>query len=551
MNIDRPLSGISVAELGDRISVGAAGALLAQLGATVWFVERKEAAGGKWAHRDRFALGKEPLDGTAAQAAAEAADIVLTSSDIDDDDTDWLDEAGAIHIDITAFGKTGPMAGKAYSDALIQALGGVTDTNGQEDGPPFAVGAPILEYEAALYGAAAAVAALRVCRLGGPAQSADIALFDCAVNSLPTFLPAYYGGTIPKREGNRHPLVVPWNSFETKDGHVLLCTVSDDHFKRLCELIDRPEIPESILDMKERLANRAFLEEVVTGWTMERTVAECAALFDEAGLASGPITLIDGLADEANLAHRESLLQAWGGAGEFLAKAPLFRTSGWTPAQPGAVKARGTGNGPGLPAERAIAATAVGGPNRPLDGIRVIEFGQYTTAPLAARHMAALGAEVIKVEPVGGDAARDWTPAREGLSYYFMFSNADKQSLAVNVRSDEGKALVRDLVASADILVQNMKPGSLDRLGFGWQDIQRINPRMVYLAISGFGADSAYEGRPAVDTIVQGGAGLMDLTRDRGYPLSTGISYSDIIDGTPRGPCGVGTPRRHRPGSGL
>jgi crotonobetainyl-CoA:carnitine CoA-transferase CaiB-like acyl-CoA transferase len=79
--------------------------------------------------------------------------------------------------------------------------------------------------------------------------------------------------------------------------------------------------------------------------------------------------------------------------------------------------------------------------------------------------------------------------------------------------------------------VQNMKPGSLKRLGFGWKDVQKFNPKMVCVAISGFGDDSAYKGRPAVDTIVQGGSGIMDLTRDEGVPLSTGISYSDITGG--------------------
>ena len=112
-----------------------------------------------------------------------------------------------------------------------------------------------------------------------------------------------------------------------------------------------------------------------------------------------------------------------------------------------------------------------------------------------------------------------------------MYSNADKHALAVNMRDEEGWNIVRDLIASADVIVQNMKPGSLDRLGFGWKDVQKFNPRMVCVGISGFGDDSAYQGRPAVDTIVQGGSGIMDLTRDGDVPLSTGISYSDITGG--------------------
>lgn len=523
-----PLDGIVVAELGGRLAVGACGSLLAQMGAAVFYVEAASASGDKWDHRGTFALGKEPIDAGRRRDAIAAADVVLTSSDIDHDRTDWLAEAGAIHIDITAFGRTGPMAGKPWSDALVQALTGVADTNGQEGGPPYAVGAPILEYEAAIYAAAAAVAALRVRRLGGPAQSADVALFDCAINSLPTYLPATYAGRTPKREGNRHPLVVPWNSFPTSDGDVLICTVSNEHFTRLCKLIGRPEIPETILDNNDRVANRAFIEEAVVAWTSAHTLAECVAALSDAGLASGPITTIDDLPAEPNLIHRRSIVEARDGDRGFLAKSALFATDGWTPARPDRVKAPGAGD---LPAASAKRAQATGGPALPLDGIRVIEFGQYTTAPLAARHLATLGAEVIKIEPPGGDSVRNWDPRRDGLSYYFMFSNADKEAIAVDMRSEDGWAIVRDLIASSDVLVQNMKPGSLDRLGFGWKDVRAFNPKLVFAAISGFGADSVYEGRPAVDTIVQGSAGIMDLTRDGGVPLSTGISYSDIVGG--------------------
>ena len=541
----RPLDGITVAELGGRYAVGACGSLLSQLGATVLYVEGDDLPGDKWAHRATYALGKEPLPADRRQAAIEAADIILTSSDIDGDKTRY---ENAIHIDLTAFGHTGPLAGKPYSDALIQALTGVADTNGQEGGAPFAAGAPILEYEAAIYGAAAAVAALRVRRLGGPNQFGDISLFDCGINSLPTYLPAHYDGKIPKREGNRHPLVVPWNSFPTSDGDVLICTVSNEHFSILCGIIGRPEITETILENNDRVANRGFVEQAIIDWTSQHTLAECVAALSEAGIASGPITTIDDLPTEANLVHRKSILRASDGDREFLAKAPLFYNDAWTPARPDTVKSPGSGT---LPAPREKRG-GTGGPALPLDGVRVIEFGQFTTAPLCARHLATLGAEVIKIEPRGGDTSRDWDPRREGLGYYFMFSNADKHSIAIDMRSEEGWNIVRDLIASADVIVQNMKPGSLDRLGFGWKDVQKFNPRMVCVAISGFGSDSAYQGRPAVDTIVQGGSGIMDLTRDDGVPLSTGISYSDITGGqTAMLAVVAGLELRERTGKGM
>lgn len=520
----RPLDGVIVAELGGRYAVGACGTLLAQLGATVLYIEDNNLTGNKWDHRATFVLGKEPIDIDQRQDAIDAADIIISSSDIDGDKTEYPD---AIHIDLTAFGHTGPLAGKPYSDALIQALTGVADTNGQEGGGPFAAGAPIIEYEAAIYGAAAAVAALRVRRLGGPNQSADIALFDCGINSLPTYLPAHHDGKVPVREGNRHPLVVPWNSFSTSDGDVLICTVSNDHFSILCGIIGRPDIPETILENNDRVANRGLIEEAITAWTSSHTVAECMAALSEAGIASGPITTIDDLPTEANLIHRKSIIRAKDGDREFLAKAPFFANDAWTSERTDTVKPAGSGD---LPNSN-DAPAGNDGPKLPLDGIRVIEFGQFTTAPLCARHLATLGAEVIKVEPITGDVARQWNPARDGIGYYFMYSNADKHALAVNMREEEGWNIVRDLIASADVIVQNMKPGSLDRLGFGWKDVQKFNPRMVCVGISGFGEDSAYEGRPAVDTIVQGGSGIMDLTRDGDVPLSTGISYSDITGG--------------------
>ncbi len=519
-----PLDGITVAELGGRYAAGACGTLLAQLGATTLYVEGMGLPGDKWAHRATFALGKEPVNLNRRQAAIDAADVIITSSDIDGDKSEY---PNAIHIDLTAFGHSGPLAGKPYSDALIQALTGIADTNGQEGGGPFAAGAPILEYEAAIYGAAAAVAALRVRRLGGPNQLADISLFDCGINSLPTYLPAHHAGKVPVREGNRHPLVVPWNSFSTSDGDVLICTVSNDHFSILCGVIGRPDIPETILENNDRVANRDMIEEAITCWTSSHTVSECMTALSKAGIASGPITIIDDLPAEANLVHRKSIIQAKDGTHDFLAKTPFLTNDAWSSVVADTVKPNDSGE---IPSGNG-ALGGNGGPMLPLDGIRVIEFGQFTTAPLCARHLATLGAEVIKIEPVTGDVARQWNPARDGIGYYFMYSNADKHALAVDMRDKEGWNIVRDLIASADVIVQNMKPGSLDRLGFGWKDVQQFNPRMVCVGISGFGSDSAYEGRPAVDTIVQGGSGIMDLTRDDGVPLSTGISYSDITGG--------------------
>src|SRR5262249_30416090 len=116
--------------------------------------------------------------------------------------------------------------------------------------------------------------------------------------------------------------------------------------------------------------------------------------------------------------------------------------------------------------------------------------------------------------------------------YFFTFSNSDKKSLMMDLRGAQDKAAFRELLQSADLLVENLKPGSLARLGFGAAQLAEINPRLVYCSISGFGADSAYPQRAAFDTVVQAMSGFMDPTRVEGTPIKAGISAADIVGGT-------------------
>jgi crotonobetainyl-CoA:carnitine CoA-transferase CaiB-like acyl-CoA transferase len=158
-------------------------------------------------------------------------------------------------------------------------------------------------------------------------------------------------------------------------------------------------------------------------------------------------------------------------------------------------------------------------------------MGNYTTAPLAARNLAAMGAYVVKVEPPGGELARAAPPQRAGQSYLCTFSNNDKRCVALDLQKEEGRTLFADLLARADVFVDNMKPGVLARFGFGPAQIERLNPRIVYCSVSGFGAGSALGQRPAMDATIQGMAGLMDLTRQADVPYKVGVSVADIVGG--------------------
>jgi crotonobetainyl-CoA:carnitine CoA-transferase CaiB-like acyl-CoA transferase len=176
----------------------------------------------------------------------------------------------------------------------------------------------------------------------------------------------------------------------------------------------------------------------------------------------------------------------------------------------------------------------------PLKGIRVIELARILAGPWAGQLLADLGAEVIKVEnPDGGDDTRKWGPPfvtgkdGENLSAaYYHSTNRGKRSIAVDFSKPEGAEIVRRLVATADVLIENFKLGGLKKYGLDYESLRKINPRLVYCSITGFGQDGPYAARPGYDFIIQGMAGMMSITGEPGRePQKAGVAISDIFTG--------------------
>lgn len=163
-------------------------------------------------------------------------------------------------------------------------------------------------------------------------------------------------------------------------------------------------------------------------------------------------------------------------------------------------------------------------PPPPLTGIRVVEFGQFIAGPGAGGMLAALGADVVKVEPPTGDATRGLGRSGVGM---FRAANRGKRSLAVDLRNPAGRDIALRLIARADVLVHNMRPGAMDRLGLGAETVCPTSPRLVYAAISGFGSDPAPP-RPALDIVAQAESGMMSTTGlPDGEPLRIGFAVTD------------------------
>ena len=163
----------------------------------------------------------------------------------------------------------------------------------------------------------------------------------------------------------------------------------------------------------------------------------------------------------------------------------------------------------------------------PLNGLKVIEFSHMVMGPCAGLMLADMGAEVIKVEPLGGDKTRRLRGAGAG---YFPMYNRNKKSIAINLKSPEGKAAVLELIKSADVFIENFRPGALDKLGFGYDDLKALNPRLIYCSEKGF-LDGPYSHRTALDEVTQMMGGLAYMTGPPGRPLRAGSSVIDVTGG--------------------
>jgi len=166
----------------------------------------------------------------------------------------------------------------------------------------------------------------------------------------------------------------------------------------------------------------------------------------------------------------------------------------------------------------------------PLAGIRVVEIGNYMAGPYCGMQLADLGADVVKVEhPTAGDLARLLEPLASGESGNFARLNRDKRSLAIDLKREEGRAIFRRLAERADVIVENLRPGTMGDLGLPPASLLEANPRLVYVAVTGWGLDGPYADRPALDIIVQGQSGLMSITGEEGgAPVKVGVSIADL-----------------------
>jgi crotonobetainyl-CoA:carnitine CoA-transferase CaiB-like acyl-CoA transferase len=171
---------------------------------------------------------------------------------------------------------------------------------------------------------------------------------------------------------------------------------------------------------------------------------------------------------------------------------------------------------------------------RPLEGIKVLDLSRALAGPYCTLMLADMGADIIKLEMPGrGDDSRAWGPPFvEGESAYFMSVNRNKKSLTLNLKNEKSKEIIYKLIKDSDVLVENFRPGTMEKLGLGYKQVKELNSKLIYASISGFGQDGPYKILPGFDQVLQGMGGLMSITGEpNGPPIKVGIAVADIAGG--------------------
>ena len=168
----------------------------------------------------------------------------------------------------------------------------------------------------------------------------------------------------------------------------------------------------------------------------------------------------------------------------------------------------------------------------PLEGVKVLDLTRALSGPFCTMILGDLGADVIKVEPIDGDMMRQWGPFDRTESVYYLTGNRNKRAIAIDFRSSEGIELIKEFAKECDVVVENFKPGSMDAMGLNYEKLAEINPRLIYMSITGFGRDGPNSDQPGFDQIAQGYSGLMSVTGSpESGPLRVGVAIGDQTTG--------------------
>ena len=569
-----PLRGLRVIDATPTPDAVAASTLLADLGADVIVIET--ASGGHAARhvgpvkngasllwkvtgRNKRSVRLSPATPDPREwfgHLVERCDVVIVERDVAiGDEQITIEQLSQRHphvvvLSTSAFGAGGPLAPHTGSGRVAEAFGGQTFAAGDPDRSPLHTGFPIGAATTALFGALGVMAAIveRDAHAERKGQVIDLAGYE-AVLRLMEFLPIFFQqtGFRNERAGNGSSYQVPVATWLTADDKWMTFTGNtNDVVYRLyramgrADLIDDPRFATN----DERVANRDVVESTLRDWARSTSRADIEAACHEHNVPIGSVFTMADIFEDAHYRERGSIARV---ADEELGICRVPRAVPHFSRTPGCVDHLGAAMalvdprvdelwaGPAAvtPCERSPERVTARGTG-PLAGLRVIDMGQILAGPFAATLLADLGADVVKVEkPNGGDDFRRQAPLHNGISLWWKASARNKRSIALDLKDAADRATFLELVAKADVITANFVPGTLDRMGLGYEDLRAVNPRIVLVSVSGYGQDGPYRSRRAFGRNAEAYGGLASVSGYAdGAPMPTGFPVADGLSAT-------------------
>lgn len=449
---------------------------------------------------------------------------------------------GLAILRLSPFGQTGPLAPMPGDDRTAQAFSTAQFVTGFTDRPPQPITVPMADCWTGIYGATSLLASILNARRTGAGDVIDLALYETMLRTQGGSIISFdRQGQLTTRQGNFAQGVVPGNVFETSDGgYVALSGAGEKPFARLCEAIEAPEAVNDprFATANERRKHRDEADALVAGWISRHTLEEVETRFADMGVAGAAVRSADQIVGDPHVEARGSLATLTSYTGV------AFQAPGAVPRldrTPGRVSGRAPRLGEhtdrtmeieaALRARKGVRpaplqkATSNGGP---LQGFRVADLSQVLAGPFAAGLLADLGAEVIMIELPDAEEGRPRFAAGAGPG--FLSTNRNKLAITLDVRTTDGKAALLGLVRVSDVLVENFRPGTLERWGIGPEDLHAVNPGLVIMRISGFGQVGPYSGRSSYNPVACafGGVTYLGGWPDRA-PLRDGVTAGDYV----------------------
>ncbi|MCY4392433.1 MAG: CoA transferase [Chloroflexi bacterium] len=587
--------GISVVELGGGLASAWCGRLLAGAGADVVVCEPEGGSRLRSAHpllpNGRSALfeylGMYKRSAAVSDAELDRlvarVDIVIDEVDVEAGESPDVVAGraerfrrinpGLVAVVCGPFGLIGPYAGRRSSALVDWAMSGYPAITGDPDREPLQGGGPWCAYVNGLTASVGALAALRTAERTGRGQLVDVAAMD-AMTALHqwTIILATHQGVRKRRSGNRHAESFhPLGILPCKDGAVCIAVSSPAQWEGFCLALDMPELldDERFASGGDRFDNAGELDAIILPWLLQRSRREIVERLQDCNVPTSPVLDVLSVQEDEQLADR-GFWQALPHLGDGVV-APSLPVRG-----PGAPKGRVRAPDLGEDTATVLAELTTVGvpppsptpspatPSLPLEGVRIVELSIAWAGPLVGRFCADLGADVVRIEH-RGSRGTSLTPggeplrAPEGWRWGELpapafrggiFPDADpgerpwnrngpfnkfqrnKRSLCLDLKDEAGRNVFRRLLSEADVLLDNYRPRALDRLGFDFEAVTAINPRIVRLSMSGYGSTGPYRDRGSWGPILEAHSGLAATTGyEGGGPMKQGAAFPDGIGG--------------------